>query len=83
MSGRYAPHQQIVEMSPLAPALKSSAEVNAIRLNDDFYMVPLDAKVAGCQAYRAFSPSGRVPQAIYYRTADGQFVTDRGQAKCG
>ncbi|NNG04377.1 MAG: hypothetical protein HKM95_09790 [Inquilinus sp.] len=55
---------------------------NAIRLHDQFYMVPLDERVGGCQAYRAFSPTGRVPQAIYYRTPDGRFVMDRGLAVC-
>ncbi len=54
----------------------------AIEVAEDFYMVPLDRPVSGCQAYRAFSRTKRVLQAIYYRTADGRFVTDRKQADC-
>lgn len=55
---------------------------NAIPVGDRYYMVPLAETVRGCRAYRPFSPTGRVPQAIYYRTVDGRFVTDRRQAVC-
>jgi len=55
---------------------------NAIRVSDMYYMVPLAERVQGCRAYRPFSPTRRVQQAIHYRTADGRFVTDRGRAAC-
>ena len=55
---------------------------NAIAVRDQFYMVPLAETVGGCAAYRAYSPSERVPQAIYYRTPDGRFVTNRDEADC-
>ena len=54
----------------------------AIAVGDDLYMVPLAAPVAGCPAFRAFSPTKMVVQAIYFRTADGRFVTDRQEADC-
>lgn len=55
---------------------------NAIRLHDQYYMIPLAEKVGGCQAYRAYSPTLRVPQVIHYRAADGRFVTNRDEADC-
>ena len=55
---------------------------NAIAVRDQFYMVPLAEAVDGCAAYRAYSPSERVPQAIYYRTSDGRFVINRDEADC-
>lgn len=55
---------------------------NAIEVGIDYYMVPLDERVQGCPAYRPFSPTLRVQQAIHYRTADGRFVRDRSQAVC-
>ncbi len=63
---------------------RAAADVpeGAIRVRDDFFMVPLDEKVNGCRAHRAFSPTAMVPQAIYYRTADGRFVMNRAEAVC-
>lgn len=55
---------------------------NAIQVGDQLFMVPLSERVQECQAYRPFSPTHRVQQAIHYRTADGRFVRDRGQAVC-
>ena len=55
---------------------------NAIQVGDEYYMVPLAERVQGCPAYQPFSPTRRVQQAIHYRTADGRFVMDRGQAVC-
>jgi hypothetical protein len=55
---------------------------NAIQVGDQYYMVPLAEMVQGCRAYRPFSPTRRVQQAIHYRTADGRFVADRSQALC-
>lgn len=55
---------------------------NAIQVSDQYYMVPLAERVQGCRAYRPFSPTRRVQQAIHFRTADGRFVTDRSQAVC-
>ena len=60
----------------------SEVPENAIRVRDQYYMVPLAEPVLGCQAYRAFSPTLRVSQAIYYRAADGRFVIDRNDAVC-
>jgi hypothetical protein len=54
----------------------------AIEIGEDHYMVPLDRPVEGCPAYRAFSRTRRVVQAIYFRAADGRFVLDRAQADC-
>lgn len=55
---------------------------NAIQVGDEYYMVPLVQPVQGCRAYRPFSPTRRVQQAIHYLTADGRFVMDRSQAQC-
>ena len=61
--------------SPEVPA-------GAIEIGEDHYMVPLDQPVDGCPAYRAFSRTRMVAQAIYFRAADGRFVLDRQRADC-
>lgn len=64
------------------PATAVEVPENAIRVSDNYYMVPLVEAVSGCQAYRAFSPTALVAQAIFYRTVDGRFVMDRNEAAC-
>ena len=55
---------------------------DAIQIGEDLYMVPLAAPVDDCPAYRAFSPTKRVAQVIYFRAADGSFTADRSKADC-
>jgi len=54
----------------------------AIAVGEELYMVPLAEPVGGCPAFRAFSPTRMVVQAIYFRTADGRFVTSQQEADC-
>ena len=54
----------------------------AIEIGEDHYMVPLAEPVGGCPAYRAFSRTRMVVQAISFRTTDGRFVLDRREADC-
>lgn len=55
---------------------------NAIQVDADYYMVPIDESVGGCTAYRPYSPTRRVVAAIHYRTSDGRFVIDPNEADC-
>lgn len=55
---------------------------DAITIGEDLYMVPLAEPVDGCPAYRAFSPTLRVAQVIYFRSIDKRFVADRSKADC-
>jgi uncharacterized protein (DUF779 family) len=54
----------------------------AVKVGDDLYMVPLDAQVDGCPAFRQWSPTDMVVQAVYYRGRAGGFVLDRAEAVC-
>ena len=62
---------------------------NAIPIGEDIYVVPLNEPVDGCPAFRPFSPTAMVVQAIYYRTKaayrdrEGPFTIDRNKADCG
>lgn len=62
---------------------------NAIPMGEDLYMVPLDRPLDGCPAFRAFSPTRMVLQAIFFRTKaefreeEGTFTLDRNKADCG
>jgi len=47
------------------------------------YMVPIGPDADGCPQYRPYSPTRMTIQAIHYRTAAGEFVTDRTLADCG
>ena len=55
---------------------------DAIQLGEDYYMVPSGTAADGCPQFRPWSASGRVPTAIYYRKADGDFTRSRDQADC-
>jgi hypothetical protein len=62
------------------PAL--AIPTDAIKFGDELYMLPLAAKVGDCPAFRPWSPTKMVAQAIYYRGRAGGFVMDRAQAAC-
>ena len=55
---------------------------DAIKFGDDVYMLPLAVKVGDCPAFRPWSPTKMVVQAIYYRGRAGGFVLDRAEAAC-
>lgn len=55
---------------------------NAIHIGDQIYMVPLGKDSKGCLAYRGFSPKAFVGAPIFYKGADGKFVTDRRKSDC-
>lgn len=54
----------------------------AVKIGDDLYMVELAAKAGDCPAFRPWSPTKMVAQAIYYRGRSGGFVLDRAVAAC-
>lgn len=62
------------------PALVIPAD--AIKVGDELYMLPLAAKVGDCPAFRPWSPTKMVVQAIHFRGRAGGFVMDRAQAAC-
>ena len=62
---------------------RDAAAARAIKVGTDMYMVPIDPDADGCPQFRAYSPTRLTAQAIYYRTAAGEFVIDRNQADCG
>ena len=55
---------------------------NAILVSDQLYMVPMSEDVSDCTLYRAFSPTGSVVAAMFYKTADGKFVSDKRKSEC-
>ncbi len=55
----------------------------AVRLADDYYMVPRGADRYGCSSYSPWSRRSPVPAAIYYRKADGGFTLYRSDSDCG
>jgi hypothetical protein len=65
-----------------APAPPVAIPNGAVRIGEDLYMAPLTAKIDGCPAFRQWSPTKLVTQAIYYRGKGGGFVLDRAQANC-
>ncbi len=71
------------EPGPSKPAAPTrEVPPNAVKIADDLYMVPLDQPVEGCPAYRQFSTTKMVNQAIYYRARQGGFTFDRNEAVC-
>ncbi len=63
-------------------SLAEGVPANAILVGDQLYMVPTGKIDAGCQMYRAFSPTDSVVAAIFYRGTDGKFVMDRSKSEC-
>ena len=54
----------------------------AIRVEEDLYMIELGTDDAGCRQYSAWSSTGAVVAAVYYRRADGSFTLFRSNADC-
>lgn len=55
---------------------------DAIRVEEDLYMVPVAVDESGCQQYSAWSRQRMVPTVIYYRKANGEFTMFRSEADC-
>ncbi len=56
----------------------------SVKSAEGFWMIPVGAPDAnGCQAYRLYSPERMVVQVIYFRKADGSFVSGRAATGCG
>ena len=56
---------------------------DAIRVREDYYMVPIGADDDGCEQYSPWSANNPVTTAIYFRKADGSFTLSRSEAGCG
>ncbi len=54
----------------------------AVRVGDDLYLVPLGPADSPCRPWRLHSETRMVIHALYFRRADGGFVTDKREA-CG
>ena len=65
------------------PPAASVPPPGAIRVGDDYYMVPIATDDSGCRQYGAWSSSRAVPAAIYYRKPDGEFTLYRSDTGCG
>ena len=55
---------------------------NAILVSDQLYMVPMSKDESACTLYRAFSPNSSVLAAMFYKTGDGKFVSDKRKSEC-
>ena len=55
---------------------------DAIRVEEDWYMVPIAVDESGCQQYAAWSHHRMVLTVIYYQKANGKFTMDRSEADC-
>jgi hypothetical protein len=55
---------------------------NAIPISDGLYMAPIGKDGSGCVMYRPYSKTSSVVAAIFYRTAQGRFVLDKGKSAC-
>lgn len=53
----------------------------AIKVRDNYYMVPVVKDELGCQLYNPWSDRYATPTVLYYRGEDG-FVMDRSKALC-
>lgn len=63
-------------------AAANSIPPDAIEVGKDQYMVPIDSDGTKCQMYRMYSPNHAVVAAVFFKTANGKFVIDRGKADC-
>ena len=55
---------------------------DAIAVSPDLYMRPMGVDDDGCPVFQPWSPTLMVVQALHWRTADGAFTLDRGEADC-
>ena len=55
---------------------------DAVRVDDDLYMVPVRLDDTGCQEYSGWSRTRVLSDVIYYRKADGTFTMHRSEAHC-
>ena len=76
-------HGETVGGNGDAGASSPAPPPGAIRLADDYYMVPRGADHDGCPSYSPWSRRSVVPAAIYYRKADDSFTLYRSGADCG
>ena len=55
---------------------------DAVRVGDDYFMVPVGVDEQGCRQFTPWSSSRPVPTAIYYRKADGEYTLYRSDTNC-
>jgi hypothetical protein len=55
----------------------------AIKVDEDFYMVPAGADDDGFPRYRAFTRHQNAPDVIFYRRRDGSFTPNKALAREG
>jgi hypothetical protein len=65
-----------------APAPADPPSGEGIRVGDDITMTPNGRDGTGCQRYSMSSRGFGPLQAVFYRTAKGDFTTDRNEAAC-
>jgi hypothetical protein len=54
----------------------------AIKVRDDYYMLPAGVDDNGCRMFTPFAPGMMTDQAIRFRRADGSFTLSREEAAC-
>ena len=67
--------------APPAPA-RSNLARDPIRVSDEISMLPNGQDTTGCRRYSMSSRGFGPLQATFYRTAKGDFTTDRNEAVC-
>ena len=68
---------------PIGTAEAQAPPADAVRVREDYYMVPIGAGDDGCERYSPWSANNPVTTAIYFRTPDGSFTLSRSEAGCG
>ncbi len=63
-------------------AMHDPVPADAIAVSPDLYMRPMGVDDDGCPVFQPWSPTLMVVQALHWRTADGAFTLDRGEADC-
>ena len=68
---------------PPEPSRPPEVPANAIPAGEGLWMVPLEGKIDGCQAFRLFAPGRMTVAALHYRKRGGGFTLNRNEADCG
>ena len=68
---------------PSGAAETRAPPADAVRVKEDYYMVPIGVDDDGCEQYSPWSANNPVTTALYFRKADGSFTLSRAEAGCG
>jgi len=74
----------LLVLAACAPAGDATTDIpeDAIRLRDNYYMLPIGTDDDGCPMFRPYAPGMMTDQAIRFRRADGSFTMAREEAAC-